>query len=72
MSALPIHLLAQSWPAQHSDRAVLRSLSMHFETPRYYEAADEAGLLLQSAKDISQDCALSLAPSSPCTHTLGF
>jgi len=44
---------------------------MHFETPRYYEAADEAGLLLQSAKDISQDCALSLAPSSPCTHTLG-
>ena len=35
------------------------------------EAADEAGLLLQSAKDISQDCALSLAPSSPCTHTLG-
>ena len=44
---------------------------MHFETPRYYEAADEAGLLLQSAKDISQDCALSLAPYSPCTHTLG-
>jgi hypothetical protein len=32
-------------------------LSCHFETPRFYEAADEAGLLVQSAKDISHDYA---------------
>eukprot|EP01052_Picozoa_sp_SAG31_P026492 SAG31_NODE_2403_length_5765_cov_2.260148_3_plen_1114_part_00 len=32
-------------------------LSIHFETPLYYEAADEAGLLVQSAKSISQSYA---------------
>ena len=29
-------------------------LSMHFELPMYYQAADEVGMLLQSAKSISQ------------------
>ena len=27
---------------------------MHFELPMYYQAADEVGMLLQSAKSISQ------------------